>query len=138
MEHLTTGILRRSSDAVVIIGSGGRVLDVNEAFFTATGHARHELVGRQGQDLLVGFERAAGLDGGTLERPGAITGAPIGLWTRSGELRVGDLSTLELQVEGERTILCTIRGLRDPTPGQRRGVAREELHRALRGGARSP
>jgi PAS domain S-box-containing protein len=138
MEHLTTGILRRSSDAVVIIGPGGRVLDLNEAFFTATGHARHELVGRQGQDLLVGFERAAGLKAGLLELPGAITGAPIGLWTRSGELRVGDLSALELQVEGERTVLCTIRGLRDPTPGQRRAVAQEELRRVLRSGARSP
>jgi PAS domain S-box-containing protein len=138
MEHLTTGILRRSSDVVVIIGSGGRVLDVNEAFFTATGHARHELVGLQGQDLLVGFERATGLERGTFERPGAITGAPVGLWTRSGELRVGDLSTLELQVEGERTVLCTIRGLRDPTPGQRHAVTREELHRVLRGGAQSP
>jgi len=138
MEHLTTGILRRSSDAVVIIGSGGRILDVNEAFFTATGRARHELVGRQGQDLLVGFERAAGLDWETLERPDAVPGASIGLWTRSGELRVGDLSTLELQVEGERTILCTIRGLRVPTPGQRRTAARVELHRVLRGSASSP
>jgi DNA-binding transcriptional MerR regulator len=138
MEHLTTGILRRSSDAVVIIGPGERVLDVNEAFFTATGHARHELVGRQGQDLLVGFERAAGRKAGTLERPGTTTGAPIGLWTRSGELRVGDLSALELQVEDEQTVLCTIRGLRDPTPRQRRAVAQEELHRVLRRGARSP
>jgi PAS domain S-box-containing protein len=138
MEHLTTGILRRSSDAVVIIGSGGRVLDVNEAFFTATGYARHELVGRQGQDLLVGFERAAGVNAGILERPSPIGATTIGLWTRSGELRVGDLSTLELQVEGERTVLCIPRGLRDPTPGQRHAVAREELHRVLRAGARSP
>jgi PAS domain S-box-containing protein len=135
MEHFTTGILRRSSDAVVIIGAGGRLLDVNEAFFTATGHARHELVGRPGDDLLVGFERTADLTAGTLERFGAITGAPVGLWTRSGELRIGDLSALELQVEGERTVLCTIRGVRDPTPGQRRAVAREELDRVLRGGA---
>jgi PAS domain S-box-containing protein len=138
MEHLTTGILRRSSDVVVIIGSGGRVLDVNEAFFTATGHARHELVGRRGDDLLVGFDRTADLEAGTLERFGAINGAPVGLWTRSGELRIGDLSALELQVEGERTAVCTIRGVRDPTPGQRRAVAREELDRILRGGARRP
>jgi PAS domain S-box-containing protein len=138
MDHLTTGILRRSSDAVVIIDSGGRILDVNEAFFTATGHARHELVGRPGHDLLVGFERTADLTAGTLKRLGAITGAPIGLWTRSGELRIGDLSALELQVEGERTALCAIRGVRDPTPGQRRTVAREELGRVLQGGAQWP
>jgi PAS domain S-box-containing protein len=135
MEHLTTGLLRRSSDAVVIIDSGGRVLDVNEAFFTATGHARHELVGRPAHDLLLGFERTADLTAETLEQLGAITGAPIGLWTRSGELRIGDLSALELQVEGERIALCAIRDVRDPTPGQRRAVAREELDRVLRGGA---
>jgi PAS domain S-box-containing protein len=138
MEHLAAGILRRSSDAVVILGSGGRVLDVNEAFFTATGHARHELVGRTGDDLLVGFERAADLTAGILERLDAITGAPVGLWTRSGELRIGDLSALELQVEGEQTALCTIRGMRDPTPGQRRAVARKEMDRILRGGAHWP
>jgi PAS domain S-box-containing protein len=138
MEHLTTEILRRSSDAVVIIGDDGRILDVNEAFFTATGHARHELVGRPGRDLLVGFERTAGLKAGALGRLGAIAGAPIGLWTRSGELRVGDLSALELQVQGEEVALYTIRGVRDPSPRQRRALAREELDGALRGGAEWP
>jgi PAS domain S-box-containing protein len=135
MEHLTTGILRRSSDAVVIVDlTDGRILDVNEAFFTATGHARHELVGRPGRALLVGFGQTAG----TLEQLGAITGAPIGLWTRSGELRVGDLSALELEIDGERTALCTIRGVRDPSPGQRRAMAREELDLVLRGGTQWP
>jgi hypothetical protein len=135
MEHLTTGILRRSSDAVVIIDlTDGRVLDVNEAFFTATGHARHELVGRPGHALLVGFGQTAG----PLEQLGEITGAPIGLWTRSGELRIGDLSTLELEVDGGRTALCTIRGVRDPSPGQRRAMAREELDRILGGGTQWP
>jgi PAS domain-containing protein len=71
MEHLTTGILRRSSDAVVIVDlTDGRILDVNEAFFTATGHARHELVGRPGHALLVGFGQTAG----TLEQLGANHG----------------------------------------------------------------
>jgi PAS domain-containing protein len=140
MEDLTTGMLRRSSDPIVIIGlAGGRVLDVNEAFFTATGHARHELVGRPGHDLLVEFGQTAGLTAGaTLEQLGSTRDAPIGLWTRSGELRVGDLSALVLEVEGERDALCTIRGVRDPTPGQRRAVAGEEVSRVLRGGAQWP
>jgi PAS domain S-box-containing protein len=138
MEHLTTELLRRSSDAVIIMGTDGRVLDVNEAFFTATGHARHELVGGPGHDLLVGLERTVGLKAGALERLGTIAGAPVGLWTRSGELRVGDLSALELQVQGEQIALYTIRGMRDPSPRQRRALAREELDRALRGGAGQP
>ena len=59
MEQLTTGILQRSSDAIVIIGlSDGTVLDLNEALFTVTGHARHDLVGHPGRDLLVGHARA--------------------------------------------------------------------------------
>ena len=130
MEQLTTGLLRRSSDAVIIIGlADGSVLDVNEAFFTVTGHARRDLVGRPGRDLLVGLEQSA--DPAAIE---ALQEAPIGLWTRSGELRVGDLSALVLEVEGQRDALCTIKGVRDPTPGQRRWVARKELDRVLRSG----
>jgi hypothetical protein len=61
MGHVTTGILRRSSDAVAIIGlADGRVLDINEALFTVTGHTRRELVGRPARDLLVGLGQAAG------------------------------------------------------------------------------
>jgi MerR HTH family regulatory protein/GAF domain len=136
MEQLTTGILRRSSDAVVIIGlADGRVLDVNEAFFTVTGHARHELVGRPGRDLLVGLgEPADPTAVEVLKELGSLTDAQVGLWTRSGELRVGDLSALVLEFEGQRDALCTIRGVRDPTPGQRRSIAREELNRILRSG----
>jgi DNA-binding transcriptional MerR regulator len=136
MERLTAGILRRSSDAVVIIGlADGRVLDVNEAFFTVTGHARHELVGRPGRDLLIRIGPMA--DPTAVEVPqelGSLTDALVGLWTRSGELRVGDLSALVLEVEGQRDALCTIRGVRDPTPGQRRLVSGEELDRILRSG----
>src|SRR5215218_8141292 len=114
MEQLTTGILRRSSDAVVIIGlADGRVLDVNEAFFTATGHARHELVGRPGRDLLVGLgETADPTAVEVLKELGSLTDAQIGLWTRSEELRVGDLSALVLEFEGQRDALHDSRGER--------------------------
>jgi PAS domain S-box-containing protein len=140
MEQLTNGILRRSSDAVVIIGvADGRILDVNEAFFTVTGHARHELVGRPWRDLLVGLGSTAGPAGvGVLNELGSLADTQIGLWTRSGELRVGELSALPLEFEGQRDALCTIREVRDPTPVQRRSAAREELHRMLRGGATQP
>jgi DNA-binding transcriptional MerR regulator len=136
MEQLATGILQRSSDAVVIIGlADGRVLDVNEAFFTVTGHARHELVGRPGRDLLVGLGQTADPTAvEVLEKLGSLTDAQTGLWTRSGELRVGDLSALVLEFEGQRDALCAIRGVRDPTPGQRRSIASEELNRILRSG----
>jgi DNA-binding transcriptional MerR regulator len=129
MEHLTIGILSRSSDAVVIIGlADGTVLDVNEALFTVTGHTRRELVGRPARDLLVRLGQTAGSTTvEALQGLGWLTDAPIGIWTRSGELRVADLSALVLEFNGQRDALCTIRGVRDPTPEQRRSAAREEL-----------
>src|SRR5215218_2645650 len=108
MERLITGILRRSSDAIVIIGlADGRVLDVNEAFFTATGHARQEVVGRPGRDVFIGLDQTAdptAVEG--LQDVGSFMDVPIGLWNRSGELRVGDLSALALELEGGRDALC--------------------------------
>jgi DNA-binding transcriptional MerR regulator/PAS domain-containing protein len=129
MEHLTFGILSRSSDAVVIIGlADGTVLDVNEALFTVTGHTRREVVGRPTRDLLVRLGQTAGSTTvEALQGLGWLTDTPIGIWTRSGELRIADLSALVLEFNGQRDALCTIRGVRDPTPGQRRSAAREEL-----------
>ena len=58
MEQLTSRILQRSSDAVVIIRlSDATVLGVNEAFSAATGHPQHELVGQPSRDLLVGWSQ---------------------------------------------------------------------------------
>jgi DNA-binding transcriptional MerR regulator len=129
MERPITEIVRRSFDAVVIIGlADGSVLDANEAFLTLTGHARHELVARPSHDFLVGLGQVADSAATeALEDLGSIANTPIGLWTRSGELRVGDLSALVLEVDGKRAALCAIRGIRHPTTAQRRTVARAEL-----------
>jgi DNA-binding transcriptional MerR regulator len=136
MERPITGILRRSSDPVVIIGlADGRVLDVNEAFFTVTGHARQELVGRPGRDVFLGLGQTTDPTATeVLQDLGSLVDVPVGLWNRSGELRVGDLSALVLELESRRDALCLIHKVRDPTPGQRRLVAREELDRILRSG----
>jgi len=133
MERLTAGILRRSSDAVVIIGlAEGTVVDVNEAFFTTTGHARHELVGRPAGDVLVGLGEETDPTAGRARHDlGSIPEIPVGLWTRSGELRIGDLKALVLEVEGQRNALATIRGVREPTLEQRRSVALRELDRIV-------
>jgi hypothetical protein len=138
MEHLTTRILLHSSDAVVIIRlADGRVLDLNEAFRNVTGHRHHDLVGRPGDDLLMRLGPTdATLD--TLRELDAVTDVPIGLWTRSGDLRVGRLSSLVLEVEGRRVALCTIRELRKPTPGERRSAARDAIHRIIQAGEPGP
>jgi PAS domain S-box-containing protein len=140
MEQPTTGILRLSSDAIIIIGlADGTVLDVNEAFLAVTGYAQHDLVGRPGHDLLVRVAQASDpAEMGFLEDLGSTTVAPIGLWTGSGELRVGDMSALILKVEGQHVALCTVRALTEPTPGQRRLAARQELVRIERSGTPWP
>jgi PAS domain S-box-containing protein len=132
MKLLTTAVLRQSSDAVVIVAlADGSILDVNEAFFTVTGQARHELVGRPGRDLLLGLGPGAAAAIEVWEDLGAITDAPVGFWTRLGELRVGGLSALVLETDGQRVAICTIRGVREPTPAERRLMATAELDRIL-------
>jgi PAS domain S-box-containing protein len=132
MELLTTAILRRSSDAVVIVGlADGSILDINEAFFTVTGQARHELVGRPGRDLFIGLGHGAAAATAFWEDLGSIADAPVGFWTRLGELRAGDLSALVLETDGQHVAVCTIRGVREPTTAERRLAARAELDRIL-------
>jgi PAS domain S-box-containing protein len=137
MEHLTR-ILLRSSDGVVIIRlADGKVLDLNEAFGNATGYGHQDLVGRPGDDLLMRLGPTdATLD--TLQELEAVTDVPIGLWTRSGGLRVGRLSSLVLEVEGRRVALCTIREVRKPTPNERRSAARDAIHRIIQAGESGP
>jgi DNA-binding transcriptional MerR regulator len=133
MEELVTGILRRSSDAVAIIGlTDGMVADVNDAYLAMTGHGRHQLVGRPGGDLILGLgEQPNPTAADALVGVSSISDVPVGFWTRSGALRVGDLSALVLEVTGQRGAVCTIRGIREPTPDQRHTLARRELDRVL-------
>jgi hypothetical protein len=136
MDHLTTRLLLRSSDAVLILRlADGAVLDCNEAFRTATGHGHHDLAGRPGDDFLT---RLGPTDGtfDTSQELGTVIDVPVGLWTRSGDLRVGRLSSLVLEVEGRRVALCMIRELRKPTPGERRSAARQAIHRIVQAGER--
>ena len=109
MEHLTARILARSSDVIVIIRlADGIILDLNGACITATGNRRHELLGRPGDDLLAGMGATADV----LQELGGVTDVLVGLWTRPGDLLVGRLSSLALEVEGQPVAFCTIREVR--------------------------
>lgn len=134
MEHLTTRLPRSSDPTVIIRLEDGTILDLNHAFYAATGCTPDELRGRKGDDLLVGL----GSTPDPLLHLHSADNVPIGLGTRSGDLRAGHLSSLVLEVEGQRVALCSIRDLRDPTPGERRAAAREGLDRVLRTGDRGP
>ena len=129
MEQTTAQVLERSSDAILIIRlEDGTILGANEALFAVTGHPQHELTGRPVGDLFV-----------RLRVQGAPDSAapPIARWTRSGELRGGDLSALVVDVEGQRAAVCTIRDISDPTPAERRLAAQERFSRTIQAGGPS-
>ena len=136
MERPSAQLLQQSSDAVVVIRLGdGLIVDVNEALFAITGHRAEDLIGRNSHELLIWStvagrpEPAAGLR--ELRSSGEV---PAGFRTRAGELRVGSLSVLVVDVEGGRHAVCTLRAGRDPTAAERRGIAQLELRRILRSG----
>ena len=133
MERPAARLLEQSSDAVVLVRlADGLVVDVNEALFAMTGHRAEDLVGRSSHELLIWTtvighqEPEAGL--GWLKSVGDV---PAGFWTRTGELRVGDLSVLVIGVGSDRLAVCTLRAGRDPTAVERHGICRRELWRVL-------
>jgi PAS domain S-box-containing protein len=135
MEHLAAGLLQRSSDAIAIVRLDDEmVIDVNEAFFAMTGFSREEVVGRPSREFTVWLDPAShSVVSRSLRNFGSIGNVLAAFHTRSGELRVGELSALALDAGGQQDAVCTIRNSRDPTPGERRRAAREELLRTVRG-----
>jgi MerR HTH family regulatory protein/GAF domain len=128
-----TTILQRTSDPVAIVRvTDGMVVDVNEAFSAVTGHPHDQLVGRPGRDLFVGLGPAERLvAAGAWQELGPLGEVLAGLLTGFRELRVGRLSTLVVEVEGEREAICALRDLRDPMPGERRLAARARVARVV-------
>jgi hypothetical protein len=126
MEQVTTRILEQSSDAIIVIRQAdARVLGTNETYSAVTGQTEGEAVGRPVGELLVGLHAAGGriaLD--PWRDSGPATEVPAALWTRWGDLRVGHLSVLELEVENQRITVCAIRETREPTQEERLQVGR--------------
>lgn len=136
MERPVAQLLHQSSDAVVVIRlRDGLLVDLNEALFAMTGHRAEDLVGRSSQELLIWSTVTARLEPSAGPRELTSVGeVPVGFWTRTRELRVGDLSVLVVGVGNDRHAVCTLRAGRDPTAAERRRIARSELWRILRGG----
>jgi PAS domain S-box-containing protein len=133
-QELITTALQLSAEAVFIVRlADGVVVDVNEACFEITGFRHDEFVGRLASSLMAPFENT--LPMGILEwlrEVGSLGDVTIGFRTRSGEVRVGQLSALALHVEGQHVAVCMVRGTRDPAPWERRMLARKEVVRVLR------
>jgi DNA-binding transcriptional MerR regulator len=131
-KHVTQVLQRTSDPAAVIRLADGVIVDVNDALPTATGHLPRELVGRPANDLFVGIgPTSSALISSSFSDLGAIADVPIGVRTRSGDLRIGQLSVRVTDVQAQRDAVCRIHDLRDPTARERCLAAREELSRVL-------
>jgi hypothetical protein len=140
MKQAITRVLQRSSDAIIVIRlADATVLGANEVFASLTGHPQRMVVGRPSGELI---GRLGAVDGAMavagLRDRGSTMDALTALWTGSGDLRVGQLAALVVEVEGQRDAICAIRGIRDPSPAERRLVARQELQRIVHGGGAWP
>jgi PAS domain S-box-containing protein len=136
MKRLTTEVLHRSSDAIIVIRlEDGLVVDVNEAFFALTGYLGEELVGRDSDELLIWVTAVSRTQaGGGLRDLGSVSNLPVGFRTRAGELRVGHLSTLMIELDGRGHALCAVHDSRDPLPAERRSIVQYGLWRILGSG----
>ena len=107
MERLTSRILQRSADAIVVVRlADAAILGVNEAFLAVTGHPRHEVTGRLSHHVLA----AAGPSGvpmplGAPGAIGSITDAPVGIWTHARVVRTDTCRPCGLSPAG-RTMRC--------------------------------
>jgi PAS domain S-box-containing protein len=133
MEPAAAQIVQHTPDpAVVIRLADGVIVDVNAALSAVIGRSAQELVGRPADDLFVGIgPTSSALISSSFSDLGSIADVTIGLRTGSGELRIGRLSALVMDVEAQRDAVCRIHDVRDPTARERRLAAREELTRIL-------
>lgn len=125
-----------SSDAVLVVRlDDGVTVDVNEALFSMTGYRGDDLIGRSSHEFLTWTTVAPGLGrAGGLRELESVGDVPAGFRTRTGDLRVGDLSVPVIPVEGGRHAVCTLRAGLDPTAAERRAIARLVMRRVLRDG----
>ncbi len=87
--------------------SDGRYVEVNDAFLSATGFRRDEVIGRPDVELNVwpdGNER--GLFTQKLKEQGRVTGQEINIRVKSGELRSGLLSAALIELSGEQCVVA--------------------------------
>jgi MerR HTH family regulatory protein/GAF domain/PAS fold len=139
MERLRSVLVERSSDAIAVLRLEDEVIvDVNEAFSRLAGFRREELLGREAFDLFIYVGPTSwAVTLNALRGYSVIDAVPAGFQTRSRELRVGYLSALILEVEGQHHALCVLRGDRDPVFWEQWMAVRVELARLLQGGPSS-
>lgn len=139
MERLRSALVERSSEAIAVLRLEDEVIvDVNEAFSRLAGFRREELLGREAFDLFIYVGPTSwAVTLNALRGYSVIDAVPASFQTRSRELRVGYLSALILEVDGQHHALCVLRGDREPVFWEQWMAVRVELARLLQGGASS-
>jgi len=109
--------------------SDGKIIDVNETFFSITGYDRTEAMGKNTTDLHLwehDEDRAAVVD--ALTRNGKVHGMELRFRKKSGEAITGIFSADILTIEGEKSILSSIG---DITARKQAETALQESHTKL-------
>ena len=112
-EHLLSSAFRSSPDGFAInVFPDGSYLDVNDGFTRLTGYSRSEVLGRTPLELKLWTEperRAEVLS--HLNEGKEIRNVEFSFQTKSGQLRVGQLSASLLDLDGRRCALVVVRDI---------------------------
>src|SRR5260221_461954 len=119
-EHLLSSAFRSSPDGFAInVFPDGSYLDVNDGFTRLTGYSRAEVLGKTPLELNLWTEparRAQVLS--ELQERAEIRDVEFSFRTKSGQLRIGQLSGSLLDLDGRRCALVVVRDITE----QRRAV----------------
>ena len=112
-EHLLSSAFRSSPDGFAInVFPDGPYLDVNEGFTRLTGYSREEVLGKTPLELNLWTEPARRAE--ILSRLGAseeVRNIEFTFRTKSGQLRIGQLSGSLLELDGRRCALVVVRDI---------------------------
>lgn len=114
-EHLLSSAFRSSPDGFSInVFPDGSYLDVNDGFTRLTGYSRSEVLGKTPLELNLWIEPARRAEVlSQLNEGKEVRNVEFSFQTKSGQLRVGQLSASLLDLDGRRCALVVVRDTTD-------------------------
>lgn len=86
----------------------GRYIDVNESWLENTGYQYEEIIGRQDEVLNLTAENPNANKSSDLDLQKSLRNERVRYFTRTGEERIGLLSTEKAEIQGEQCIIAVI------------------------------